>query len=214
MPKKYVMALDEGTTSCRCILFDKEGNQISVAQKEFKQIFPKAGWVEHDAMEIWSTQIGVAEEAMAKVGAVAEDVAGIGITNQRETTVVWDKETGLPVYNAIVWQCRRTAQYCDELTNKGYADSIKEKTGLLIDAYFSGTKLHWILENVPGRSYVLIHFGNFPENTSGCILVGDGFKDLNSDQKTDITNSRSAMRMLLNEIGPSCELELLIEEVN
>ena len=149
MSKKYVMALDEGTTSCRCILFDKEGNQVSVAQKEFKQIFPKAGWVEHDAMEIWSTQFGVAEEAMAKIGAIAEDISGIGITNQRETTVVWDKDTGLPIYNAIVWQCRRTAEYCDELTKKGYADSIKEKTGLLIDAYFSGTKLHWILENVP-----------------------------------------------------------------
>ncbi|MDO5331871.1 MAG: FGGY family carbohydrate kinase, partial [Bacillota bacterium] len=150
MSKKYVMALDEGTTSCRCILFDNDGNQVSVAQKEFTQIFPKAGWVEHDAMEIWSTQIGVAQEAMAKVGAVADDISGIGITNQRETTVVWDKETGIPIYNAIVWQCRRTAQYCDELVKNGYADSIKEKTGLLIDAYFSGTKLNWILENVPG----------------------------------------------------------------
>jgi len=149
MSKKYVMALDEGTTSCRCILFDKQGNQVSVAQKEFKQIYPKAGWVEHDAIEIWSTQIGVANEAMQKIGANADDIAGIGITNQRETTVVWDKETGMPIYNAIVWQCRRTASYCDELVAKGYSDSIKQKTGLLIDAYFSGTKLAWILDNVP-----------------------------------------------------------------
>lgn len=149
MSKKYVMALDEGTTSCRCILFDKEGNQVSVAQKEFKQIYPKAGWVEHDAIEIWSTQVGVAKEAMLKINAKADEISGIGITNQRETTVVWDKDTGIPIYNAIVWQCRRTAEYCDELKNKGLADKIKEKTGLLIDAYFSGTKLSWILKNVP-----------------------------------------------------------------
>ncbi len=150
MEKKYVMALDEGTSSCRCILFDKEGNMKSVAQRSFKQIYPNPGWVEHDAMEIWAKQIGVAREAMEKIGAKAEDIAGIGITDQRETTVVWDKETGLPVCNAIVWQCRRTAEYCDSLVEAGYSDMIKEKTGLLIDAYFSGTKLRWILENVPG----------------------------------------------------------------
>ncbi|MCQ2552841.1 MAG: glycerol kinase GlpK [Clostridia bacterium] len=150
MSKKFVMALDQGTTSCRCILFDKQGNMASVAQKEFTQIFPKPGWVEHDAMEIWSTQIGVAKEAMMRIGAEAEDIAGIGITNQRETTVVWETSTGKPIFNAIVWQCRRTAEYCDELNSKGLADKIKEKTGLLIDAYFSGTKLRWILENVPG----------------------------------------------------------------
>ena len=150
MEKKYVMALDEGTSSCRCILFDKEGNMKSVAQRSFKQIYPKPGWVEHDAMEIWARQIGVAVEAMEKIGARAEDIAGIGITDQRETTVVWDKETGLPVCNAIVWQCRRTAEYCDQLVAAGWSDMIKEKTGLLIDAYFSGTKLRWILENVPG----------------------------------------------------------------
>ena len=150
MDKKYVMALDEGTSSCRCILFDKAGNMKSVAQRSFKQIYPKPGWVEHDSMEIWARQIGVAREAMEKIGAKAEEIAGIGITDQRETTVVWDKETGLPVCNAIVWQCRRTAEYCDALVAAGHSDMIKEKTGLLIDAYFSGTKLRWILENVPG----------------------------------------------------------------
>lgn len=146
---KYIMALDQGTTSSRCIIYDKKGNIISVAQKEFTQIYPKAGWVEHDAMEIWSTQMGVAQEALLKINCTYKDIEAIGITNQRETTVVWDKETGVPIYNAIVWQCRRTAEYCDELTAKGYSEMIRQKTGLLIDAYFSGTKLHWILENVP-----------------------------------------------------------------
>ena len=150
MGKKYVLALDEGTTSVRCILFDKKGNMVSVAQKEFTQIFPKAGWVEHDPLEIWSSQLGVAKEAMAKAGACPEDIDSIGITDQRETTIVWDKKTGQPVYNAIVWQCRRTAEYCDSLKEQGLSDMIREKTGLLIDAYFSGTKLRWILENVPG----------------------------------------------------------------
>jgi len=147
---KYVMALDAGTTSNRCILFDKSGRVCSVAQKEFAQIFPKPGWVEHDANVIWATQLGVAVEAMSKVGAAAEDIAAIGITNQRETTVVWDKNTGEPVYNAIVWQCRRTSAYCDSLKEKGLTELFRAKTGLVIDAYFSGTKLRWILENVPG----------------------------------------------------------------
>ena len=147
---KYMMALDAGTTSNRCILFNEKGEICSVAQKEFTQIYPQAGWVEHDANEIWATQIGVAQEAMAKIGATAEDIAGIGITNQRETTIVWDKNTGEPVYNAIVWQCRRTSEYCDSLKEKGLVDTIRSKTGLVIDAYFSGTKIRWILENVPG----------------------------------------------------------------
>lgn len=147
---KYIMALDAGTTSNRCILFNKKGEICSVAQKEFRQIFPKPGWVEHNAKEIWSTQIGTAVEAMSNVGIEPTDIAAIGITNQRETTVVWDKETGEPVYNAIVWQCRRTSAYCDELKQAGYEDMVKEKTGLLIDAYFSATKLKWILDNVPG----------------------------------------------------------------
>ena len=147
---KYIMALDQGTTSSRCILYDKKGNIISSAQKEFTQIYPKAGWVEHDAMEIWSTQMGVAQEAILKINCTHEDIEAIGITNQRETTVVWDKETGLPIYNAIVWQCRRTAEYCDSLKAEGYSKKIREKTGLLIDAYFSATKLKWILDHVPG----------------------------------------------------------------
>lgn len=147
---RYVMALDAGTTSNRCILFNEKGEMCSVAQKEFTQYFPKPGWVEHDANEIWSTQLGVAVEAMQKIGAAAEDIAAIGITNQRETTIVWDKETGEPVYHAIVWQCRRTSEYCDSLKEKGLQNTFREKTGLIIDAYFSGTKLKWILDNVAG----------------------------------------------------------------
>lgn len=148
--KKYVMALDAGTTSNRCILFDKSGKIVSIAQKEFTQYFPKPGWVEHDADEIWSTQLGVAVEAMSKVGATAEDITAIGITNQRETAIVWDKTTGEPVYNAIVWQCRRTAEFCDQLKEQGYTDMIRRKTGLIIDAYFSATKIRWILDHVEG----------------------------------------------------------------
>ncbi len=148
--KKYIMALDEGTTSCRCILYNKKGEIVSVAQKEFRQIYPNAGWVEHDAMEIWSTQIGVAQEALYKINCTYENIEAIGITNQRETTVVWDRETGEPVYNAIVWQCRRTAEYCDSLKAKGLEPSFREKTGLPVDAYFSASKLRWILDNVEG----------------------------------------------------------------
>ena len=147
---KYVMALDQGTTSSRCILFDKKGNICSMAQKEFGQIYPQPGWVEHNPMEIWSSQLAVATESMAMVGATPEDISGIGITNQRETTIVWDKTTGEPIYNAIVWQCRRTAGKVDELGEAGYGEMIREKTGLVPDAYFSGTKIAWILENVPG----------------------------------------------------------------
>ena len=147
---KYIMALDAGTTSNRCILFDEKGEICSIAQKEFTQYFPKPGWVEHDANEIWSSQLGVAVEAMAKLGIGADDIAAIGITNQRETTIVWDKNTGEPVYNSIVWQCRRTSEYCDSLKEKGLTDKFREKTGLIIDAYFSGTKLKWILDNVDG----------------------------------------------------------------
>ncbi len=146
---KYIMAFDQGTTSSRCIIYDKKGNVVSSAQKEITQIYPQNGWVEHDATEIWATQIGVANEAMVKINAIYEDIDALGITNQRETTVVWDKKTGEPVYNAIVWQCRRTAEYCDELVSRGLTEKIREKTGLLIDAYFSGTKLKWILDNVP-----------------------------------------------------------------
>ena len=148
--KKYIMALDSGTTSNRCILFNAQGEMCSMAQKEFTQYFPQPGWVEHDAQEIWSTQLEVAKQAMANVGATAADIAAIGITNQRETTIVWDKSTGLPICPAIVWQCRRTSGYCDSLKEKGLTEAFRSKTGLVIDAYFSGTKLRWILENVPG----------------------------------------------------------------
>ncbi|MEL7657148.1 MAG: glycerol kinase GlpK, partial [Bacillota bacterium] len=147
---QYIMALDQGTTSSRCILYDKKGEIISVAQKEFTQIYPKPGWVEHDAMEIWSTQIGVAQEAMYKINASFKNIVAIGITNQRETTVIWDQKTGEPIYKAIVWQCRRTAEYCDSLKAKGLSEKYRQKTGLPIDAYFSATKIRWILENVKG----------------------------------------------------------------
>ena len=147
---KYVMALDAGTTSNRCILFDKRGKMCSVAQREFRQYFPKPGWVEHDADEIWASQMGVAVEAMNMIGATADDIAAIGITNQRETAIVWDKDTGEPIYHAIVWQCRRTSEYCDSLKEKGLTEKYREKTGLVIDAYFAGTKVKWILDHVPG----------------------------------------------------------------
>lgn len=149
MPK-YIMALDAGTTSNRCILFDKTGKMCSVAQREFTQYFPQPGWVEHDADEIWASQLGVAVEAMNKIGAAAADIAAIGITNQRETAIVWDRNTGEPVYHAIVWQCRRTSEYCDFLKERGLTEKFRQKTGLVIDAYFSGTKIKWILDNVPG----------------------------------------------------------------
>ena len=148
--EKFILAFDQGTTSSRAIVFDKKGTITSVAQKEFTQIFPKPGWVEHDPIEIWSTQLGVVAEAITQAGLSAKDVAAIGITNQRETTVVWDKQTGMPIYNAIVWQDRRTATYCDLLKQQGYLQPIQRKTGLIIDAYFSATKLKWILDNVQG----------------------------------------------------------------
>ena len=147
---KYILAIDQGTTSSRAVVFDKKGNIVSVAQKEFTQIFPKPGWVEHDATEIWSTQAGMAAEAMTKKGIEGSDIAAIGITNQRETAVVWDKKTGEPIYNAIVWQDKRTADFCDALKKAGKADLIREKTGLVIDSYFSATKVKWILDNVDG----------------------------------------------------------------
>lgn len=147
---KYILAIDQGTTSSRSILFDHEGNIISVAQKEFTQFFPKPGWVEHNPKEIWSSQASTIAQAITNVGVEGKDIAAIGITNQRETTIVWDAETGAPVYNAIVWQDRRTADYCKELEAKGLTNMIREKTGLILDAYFSGTKVRWILENVPG----------------------------------------------------------------
>lgn len=148
--EKYILALDQGTTSSRSVVFDKKGNIVSVAQKEFTQYFPKPGWVEHDPLEIWSSQVSTAAEATTKKGIYGADIAAIGITNQRETVVVWDKNTGKPVYNAIVWQDKRTSNYCDELKKQGKSQLIREKTGLVIDSYFSGTKVKWILDNVEG----------------------------------------------------------------
>lgn len=147
---QYILSLDQGTTSSRAILFDVNGSIAAVAQKEFTQYFPHPGWVEHDPMEIWVSQATVAKEAMLKLGLKPAAVAAIGITNQRETTLVWDRQTGQPIYNAIVWQDRRTAAFCDQLRNEGKAEMIREKTGLVVDAYFSGTKLKWILDNVEG----------------------------------------------------------------
>ncbi|TVR72533.1 MAG: glycerol kinase [Marinilabiliales bacterium] len=148
--EKYILALDQGTTSSRALLFDRQGNIRSVAQKEFKQIFPRPGWVEHDPLEIWSSQVAVAAEAISKAGINGKAVEGVGITNQRETAIVWDRKTGNPLYNAIVWQDRRTSGECDRLRQEGHADMIREKSGLVIDAYFSGTKVKWILDNVEG----------------------------------------------------------------
>lgn len=192
--KKYIMALDQGTTSSRCILFDKQGNIGSMAQKEFTQIYPKAGWVEHDPMDIWSSQISVMTEAMAKINARAEDIAAIGITNQRETTIVWDKHTGKPIYNAIVWQCRRTSYIIDQLIEAEMDSMIKEKTGLIPDAYFSGTKIKWILDHVDGAR---------ERAENGDLLFGtvDTWLIWNlTEGKTFVTDYTNASRTMLYNI--------------
>jgi glycerol kinase len=184
MSKKYILALDQGTTSSRAIIFDNECNILGVAQKEFTQIFPKPGWVEHSPEEIWSTQYGVAAEVIAKTGLTPTDIAAIGITNQRETTVVWDKNTGKPIHNAIVWQDRRTAGICNDLKAAGMEKEIRYKTGLVIDAYFSGTKVKWILDNVEGARERAkkgeLLFGTIDtwliwNLTSGKVHVTDGY---------------------------------------
>lgn len=202
------MALDQGTTSSRCILFNEKGLIESVAQKEFTQIYPKAGWVEHDPMEIWATQIGVAQEAMAKVNATAQDIAAIGITNQRETTVVWNKLTGEPVYNAIVWQCRRTAGICDEIRAKGFDGKIREKTGLVVDAYFSGTKVKWILDNVEGAREEA-EKGNLLFGTIDTWLIWNLTKG-----KVHVTDYSNASRTLLFNIHELKWDEEILEELN
>ena len=167
---KYILSLDQGTTSSRAILFDQNGQMKSVAQKEFQQYYPHPGWVEHDALEIWETQLSVARDAIAKLGISAREIAAIGITNQRETTILWDKRNGKPIYHAIVWQCRRTAPYCDSLQEQGYTEKIREKTGLLIDAYFSATKIRWILQNVP-EAKALAESGNLLFGTIDTWLI-------------------------------------------
>ncbi|MDE3987452.1 FGGY family carbohydrate kinase [Glaesserella parasuis] len=150
MTKEYIIALDQGTTSSRAVLLDKNANIVEVAQREFTQIYPQAGWVEHNPMEIWASQSSTLNEVVAKAGVKADEIAAIGITNQRETTIVWEKETGKPIYNAIVWQCRRTSDFCEKLKAEGHADYIRKTTGLVVDPYFSGTKVKWILDNVEG----------------------------------------------------------------
>lgn len=205
---KYIMALDQGTTSSRAIIFNENGLIEGVANKEFTQIYPKPGWVEHDPMEIWGSQIGVAKEVLAKADISVEDIAAIGITNQRETTVVWDKATGEPVYNAIVWQCRRTAPICDELKAKGWTEKIREKTGLVIDAYFSGTKVKWILDNVEGvreraeKGEVL--FGNI--DTWLIWKLTDG--------KVHVTDYSNASRTMLFNIHTLDWDDEILEELN
>ena len=205
MPK-CILALDQGTTSSRAILFDQEGLIIATAQKEFTQIFPSPGWVEHDPMEIWSTQIGVASEVISKHGTDKFDIAAIGITNQRETTVVWNKQTGLPIYNAIVWQDRRTADFCDQLKQEGKQAFIQEKTGLIIDAYFSASKIKWILDNVPGSREKAVK-GEIMFGTVDTYLIYNLTKERN--HLTDITNaSRTSLYNIKEEAWDEELLEL------
>lgn len=194
----FIMALDQGTTSSRCILFNENSQMVSVAQREFEQHYPQPGWVEHDPMEIWSSQLGVVMEAMARVGADAKDIAGIGITNQRETTVVWDRRTGYPICNAIVWQCRRSASIVEELKEKGYSDLIRKKTGLIPDAYFSGTKIKWILDHVPGAREEA-EAGNLAFGTIDTWLIWNLTKG-----KTYVTDYTNASRTMLFDIHNLC----------
>jgi len=203
--EKYILSFDQGTTSSRAIVFNKQGSIVSVAQREFTQIYPKSGWVEHDAREIWTTQVAVATEAILKANLNSIDVAAIGITNQRETTVVWDKETGIPVYNAIVWQDRRTAAFCDSLKESGLAGTIQNKTGLIIDAYFSATKVKWILENVPGAA---------EKAAAGKLLFGtiDTWLIWNlTGGKVHVTDVSNASRTMLYNIHDLCWDKELLE---
>ena len=202
------MALDAGTTSNRCILFNQKGEVCSVAQRAFTQYFPKPGWVEHDADEIWASQLGVAVEALNKISAKAEDIAAIGITNQRETAIVWDKNTGEPIYNAIVWQCRRTSAYCDSLKEKGLTDKFREKTGLVIDAYFSGTKIKWILDNVEGARE-RAEKGELLFGTVDTWLIWKLTKG-----KVHVTDYSNASRTMLFNIKDLCWDEEILKELN
>ncbi len=205
---KYILSLDQGTTSSRAILFDHQGQIHSVAQKEFTQHFPQPGWVEHDAMEIWSTQIGVASESITKKNLTLTDIAAIGITNQRETTVLWNKRTGLPIYNAIVWQDRRTADFCDALKAQGKAEMIQSKTGLVIDAYFSASKIKWLLDNVAGAR-MLAENGDLCFGTIDTWLV---WKLTNGKvHVTDVTNASRTMLYNIHELQWDTELLNLFE---
>ncbi|MBP3611357.1 MAG: glycerol kinase GlpK [Lachnospiraceae bacterium] len=206
MQKKYIMALDQGTTSSRCILFDRKGNLCSMAQREFEQIYPKPGWVEHNPREIWSSQLGVATEAMAKIGAEAEEIAAIGITNQRETTIVWNRHTGEPVYNAIVWQCHRTADMVEKLMEEGFGEVIRKKTGLVPDAYFSATKITWILDNVPGAR-AAAEAGELLFGTVDTWLIWNLTKG-----KIHVTDYTNASRTMLFDIHRLCWDKELLEK--
>ncbi|SHJ62554.1 glycerol kinase [Dethiosulfatibacter aminovorans DSM 17477] len=208
MEKKYILSFDQGTTSSRAILFDKDGNIVKTAQKEFTQIYPKAGWVEHDPIEIWATQSGVAREVLEAAGVNAGEIASIGITNQRETTVVWDRNTGKPVYNAIVWQCRRTASICDQIKADGMEDYIRENTGLVVDAYFSGTKVKWILDNVEGAR---------EKAEKGDLLFGtiDTWLVWNLTRgKVHVTDYSNASRTLMYNIAELKWDEKILEELS
>lgn len=204
---QYILALDQGTTSSRAIIFDKKGSIVSVAQKEFTQFFPQPGWVEHDANEIWSTQFSVAIEAITKAGLSVENIAAIGITNQRETTVVWERSTGKPIYNAIVWQDRRTASFCDELKAQGLDKMIQQKTGLIVDAYFSGTKVKWILDNVPGARQKAIN-GELAFGTIDTWLVWNLTKG--QIHATDVSNASRTMLCNIHTLQWDGELEKIL----
>ncbi|TRZ82061.1 MAG: glycerol kinase [Sediminibacterium sp.] len=204
---KYILAFDQGTTSSRAILFDHQGQIQATSQKEFQQIFPKPGWVEHDPLEIWSTQMGVATEAISMKGLSVNDIAAIGITNQRETTVVWNKTTGQPIYNAIVWQDRRTADFCDNLKKQGHAKMVQEKTGLVIDSYFSGTKINWILDNVEGAR----DLANKGELIFGTIDTWLVWKLTNGKvHVTDVTNASRTMLFNIHTLAWDTELLKLL----
>ncbi|WP_047549611.1 glycerol kinase GlpK [Psychroserpens sp. Hel_I_66] len=200
---KYILSLDQGTTSSRAIVFDKKGNVVSMAQKEFTQYFPKPGWVEHDPTEIWSTQTGVAAEAIAKKGLDVKHIAAIGITNQRETVIVWDKHTGKPIYNAIVWQDKRTSDYCDELKKEGKNDLFRQKTGLVIDSYFSGTKVKWILDNVDGAREKA-EAGDLILGTIDTWLIWNFTKG--EQHITDVTNASRTLMFNINTMDWDDEL--------
>lgn len=203
MTQKYLLALDQGTTSSRCIIFGRDGNILSVAQREFTQFYPQSGWVEHDALEIFDTQLAVAAEAVEKLGASPDEIAAIGITNQRETTVVWDRSTGKPICPAIVWQCRRTAEYCDSLKARGLTDMIRQKTGLIIDAYFSATKLRWILENIPGARE-RAEAGELLFGTVDCYLIWRLTEG--KVHATDVSNASRTMLFNINTLEWDKEL--------
>lgn len=202
-PTQYILALDQGTTSSRAIIFDNKGQQVTAAQKDFEQHFPKAGWVEHDPVEIWTSQASVAAEAITKANITAAQIAGIGITNQRETTILWDRNTGIPLHNAIVWQDRRTSAYCNQLKEQGHADIIREKTGLIVDAYFSATKIKWILDNVEGAR-------ERAENGTVCFGTVDSWLmwKLSSGKAhlTDVTNASRTMLFNIHTLAWDEEL--------